>query len=97
MAASALLHGAEVREGILVSGDATVMAFCRHENKSNFVLLDVEEKKLFCDSSVTRWLPNAVAGHLGRLNKTIPDKPAAVVQETSPTSTHKKPRSIRKK
>ena len=81
-----------------MSGDATVMAFCRHENKSNFVLLDVDERKLFCDPSVSRWLPNAVSGHLARLNKTIPDKPtAAPAQEGSPTSTNKKPRSLRKK
>ena len=102
MSASSLLHGAEVREGVLVSGDATVMAFCRHENKNNFVLFDVDERKLFCDASVARWLPNAVSGHLARLNKTIaekqPEKPqTTLAQEASPTSTNKKPRSIRKR
>jgi hypothetical protein len=40
---SDLLHGAEIREGYLVSGDATVMAFTRHEShgRNNFILIDV--------------------------------------------------------
>jgi hypothetical protein len=100
---SSLFHGAEVREGVLVSGDATVMAFCRHENKNNFVVLDIDEKRLFCDSSVTKWLPNAVAGHLTRLSKTLTERAAPVMASStkepagSGTSTAKKPRSNRKR
>jgi hypothetical protein len=73
---SDLLHGAEIREGYLVSGDATVMAFTRHENngRNNYILIDVEEKKVFCDPSVIKWLPGAVSSHLTRLSKTIADK-----------------------
>ena len=96
---SSLTHGADIREGVVVSGDATVMAFCRHENKNNFVILDVDDKRLFCDSSVTKWLPNAVAGHLSRLSKTLTEKTAPVTAPPtgSGTSTAKKPRSIRKR
>jgi len=64
---TSLLHGAEFRKGVLVSGDSTVMAFCRHQNGSrgdNFVLIDVNDKELLCDESVTRWLPQAVNAHL---------------------------------
>lgn len=66
MATSSLLHGAEVKEGILVSGDSTVVAFCRHENsaKTNFIFLDVNDKQIFCEPSVTQWLPKAVNSHL---------------------------------
>jgi hypothetical protein len=91
---SALLHGAQVREGYLVSGDATVVAFTRHENNSrnNFILFDIEDKKLVCDQSVAKWLPNAVSGHLAKLSKTIPEKqtsavaPATTKLESSPVS-----------
>ena len=95
---SDLLHGAEVREGFLVSGDATVIAFARHENNSrnNFILFDIEEKKLLCDKSVSKWLPGAVTSHLGKLSKTIAEKPAAVAPTTrmdaSPVSSAKKSR-----
>lgn len=67
---SDLLHGAEVKEAVLVSGDNTVMAFCRHENrgKKNFILIDVDDKRLVCDSSVSRWLPSAAAQHLTKLS-----------------------------
>jgi hypothetical protein len=66
MATSSLLHGAEVKEGILVSGDSTVVAFCRHENsaKTNFIFLDVNDRQIFCEPSVTQWLPKAVNSHL---------------------------------
>lgn len=97
---ASLLHGAEVREGLLVSGDATVMAFCRHENKNNFVILDVDERKLFCDQSISKWLPNAVSGHLSRLSKTLADKApvtSAKDADASAISSVKKPRSIRKR
>lgn len=99
---SSLTHGADVREGVLVSGDATVMAFCRHENKHNFIILDVDDKRIFCDSSVTKWLPNAVGGHLTRLSKTLTEKAPITASSTkepagSATSTAKKPRSIRKR
>jgi hypothetical protein len=98
---SSLLHGAEVREGVLISGDATVMAFCRHENKNNFVIIDVDERRIFCDPSVTKWLPNAVSGHLSRLSKTLAEKPAPVTavgkEPEASVSSVKKPRSIRKR
>lgn len=95
---SDLLHGAEVREGYLVSGDATVIAFARHEHNSrnNFIMFDVEEKKLLCDKSVAKWLPGAVANHLGKLSKTIAEKPSSVVPppstrlDSSPLSSSKK-------
>jgi len=99
MSSSDLLHGAEVREGYLVSGDATVIAFARHENNSrnNFILFDVEEKKICCDKSAIKWLPGAVTNHLGKLSKTIADKsgPAMVAApstrlEASPASSAKK-------
>ena len=94
---SHLLHGAEIREGFLVSGDATVMAFTRHENnaaRNNFVLVDLEDKKLFCDPSVSKWLPGAISSHLNKLSKTIAEKPTTVstatVVESSPVSSSKK-------
>jgi hypothetical protein len=97
MSSSDLLHGAEVREGYLVSGDATVIAFARHENNSrnNFILFDVEEKKICCDKSAAKWLPGAVTNHLGKLSKTIADKSAMVAApstrlEASPASSAKK-------
>ncbi len=91
---SDLLHGAEVKQGYLVGGDNTVMAFCRYENNSarnNFILLDVDERKIFCDPSVASWLPEATMGHLTKLSKTIAEKkPAATVvaagQTAAPTS-----------
>ena len=96
---SSIFHGAEVKEGILVSGDATVMAFCRHENKNNFVLLDVDERKLFCDNSVSKWLPSAVAAHLARMSKSLAEKAPVTAsvkeQEGSAVSTVKKSRSTR--
>lgn len=87
---SSLLHGAEVKEGVLVTGDSTVMAFCRYENsaKSNFIFLDVDDKRLFCEDSVTRWLPSAVYSHLTSKQQTTSTAPQ-VVQA-------KKPRSLRK-
>ncbi len=100
---SELLHGADIREGFLVSGDATVIAFARHENNSrnNFILFDVEEKKILCDKSVSKWLPGAVANHLSKLSKTIPEKQSTAVLppqttsnklESSPISSTKKSR-----
>lgn len=98
---SSLFHGAEMREGILVSGDATVMAFCRHENKNNFVILDVDEKKLFCDNSVTKWLPSAVAGHLARMSKSLTEKAPVTASvkdnDSGAASTVKKTRSTRQR
>ncbi len=99
---SDLLHGAEIREGYLVSGDATVMAFTRHENsgRNNFILIDVEDKKVFCDPSVGKWLPGAVSSHLTKLSKTVADKQTAgpgstglntnPAPESSPISSTKK-------
>jgi hypothetical protein len=90
---SDLLHGAEIREGYLVSGDATVMAFTRHEShgRNNFILIDVEDKKVFCDPSVGKWLPGAVNSHLTKLSKTIADKQTgATPPESSPLSSSKK-------
>lgn len=72
-----LIHGAEVKQGYLVSGDNTVMAFCRYENNSvrnNFILLDIDERNVFCDPSVASWLPDATVGHLTKLSKTIAEK-----------------------
>lgn len=101
MSSADLLHGAEVREGYLVSGDATVMAFVRHENngRNNFVLVDVEDKKLFCDPSVGKWLGPAVSSHLTKLSKTIAEKQPPAAQsasihkpESSPVSSAKKSR-----
>jgi hypothetical protein len=98
---SSIFHGAEVREGVLVSGDATVMAFCRHENKNNFVILDVDERKLFCDNSVSKWLPSAVASHLAKMSKSLVEK-APVTSSvkddgSAAASTVKKPRSSRQR
>ena len=99
---SDLLHGAQVREGYLVSGDSTVVAFARHENNSrnNFILFDLEDKKIVCDQSVSRWLPNAVSTHLAKLSKTIPEKqtvPAVSKLESSPVSSKKSRYSGRQK
>ena len=88
MSSSDLLHGAEVREGYLVSGDATVIAFARHENNSrnNFILFDVEEKKICCDKSAIKWLPGAVTNHLGKLSKTIADKSGSAMVVAAPST-----------
>ena len=104
-----LLQGAEIKEGYLVSGDNTVMSFCRHENnaKNNFVIIDVDEKRLFCDVSVGKWLPSAAASHLTKLSKTIAEKTSGTVPslhasvkadlEASPGSSIKKTRNSRTK
>jgi hypothetical protein len=96
-----IFQGAEVSEGVLLSGDATVLAFCRHENKNNFVLLDVDERRLFCDTSVTSWLPSAVSGHLGRLSKSLTEKAPTMASfsevDAAVSSTVKKSRSGKKR
>ena len=95
MSLAELLQGAEVRGGVLVSGDHTVMAFCRHENSgpNKFVILDVDDRKLVCEPSAAKWLPGAAASHLTRLSKTIADKAVPSVQmnkEASPVNSSKR-------
>jgi hypothetical protein len=85
-----LLHGAEVKQGYVVSGDHTVMAFCRFENtksRTNFIQLDVDEKKVFCEPSVASWLPGATATHLTNLSRTIAEKkPTPVTSDRTPAA-----------
>jgi hypothetical protein len=75
---ASILHGASIKTGVLVSGDQTVMAFCRHEQKpqNQFILVDVNDKQMFCEANVTQWLPSAVSNHLSKLSKTIAEKPS---------------------
>ena len=84
-----------------MSGDNTVMSFCRHENnaKNNFIQIDVDDKRLFCDVSVGKWLPTATANHLKKLSKTIAEKPVVLQARTegSPNSSVKKSRNGRNK
>lgn len=84
-----LLHGAEIKEAVLVTGDNTVMAFVRHSRESA-ILLDVDDKRVVCDSSVTRWLPSAAAQHLTKLSQTVAEKVEAKQQQESLRSTKRK-------
>lgn len=91
---SSILAGAQLQRGILVSGDNTVMAYCRHEHKPGnpFILLEVDDKKLFCDSRVAKWLPAAASNHLAKLmTKASVEKPQGIPQlESSPQSNSKR-------
>lgn len=106
LAMASILHGASMKAGVLVSGDQTVMAFCRHEQKpqNQFILVDVNDKQLFCEATVSQWLPSAVSNHLGKLSKTIVDKPSlaptlekAKTVEGSPLGSKRSKSSIKRK
>lgn len=86
-----LFHGAEMKEAVLVTGDNTVMAFVRHSSgRDNYILLDVDDKRIVCDSSVSRWLPSAAAQHLSKLSQTVADKTAVPSKSPASSTTGKR-------
>jgi hypothetical protein len=84
------LHGVDIKEGLLLSGDNTVMAICRNKNNSlnNFIINEINEKQLFVENSVIHWLPNEINSKLNELGKTLTEKTSnlSLIREEDGTS-----------